>query len=238
MRPETTIKLKRIIKEEIRSVLEVIDPRQSALDDLSKKIGVQGISGRNRFRVPGSDKLPEKRTDVNYRDVNKPSIFLPSITSSGTTGIYSKEDANNWVDEFVKLFGAPKFIVSGEKIEVENPKFEAHRELYAPAIQKDKGYEPKNEEFKRMQELAGISENEGGNTHRSKVDWYYINEDSDYPGPKGRAIPVAAGYEDPTRFKGTELYIPAETEGYVEGNSFFDEEGNDVLFDKQYFEEI
>jgi hypothetical protein len=48
---------------------------------------------RNRFRVPGSDKLPEKRTDVNYRDVNKPSIFLPSITSSGTTGIYSKEDA-------------------------------------------------------------------------------------------------------------------------------------------------
>jgi hypothetical protein len=161
MRPETTIKLKRIIKEEIRSILEVTDPRQLALDDLSKKIGVQGISGRNRFRVPGSDKLPEKRTDVNYRDINKPSISLPSITSSGTTGIYSKEDADNWVDEFVKLFGAPKFIVSGEKIEVENPKFKAHRELYAPAIQKDKGYEPKNEEFKRMQELAGISENEG-----------------------------------------------------------------------------
>ena len=316
MRPETTIKLRRIIKEEIRSaikegVLGAEDAENQFMKNLIDK--AEGKLSRsekgNRFRVPGSDKLPEKRTDVNYRDDNKPSISLPSITSSGTTRIYSKEDADNWVDEFVKLFGAPKFIVSGEKIEVENPKFKAHRELYAPAIQKDKGYEPKNEEFKRMQELAGIvSENEGGfpseneikeksktggwvtiskngvnydvnytvssyndnemsfgvylsgesedseqveefttynglsnwfnNTHRSKVDWYYVNEDSDYPGPKGRVIPVAAGYEDPTRFEGTELYIPAETEGYVEGTSFFDEEGNDVPFDEQYFEKI
>ena len=245
MKPETNIKLRRIIKEEIRSalkegVLGAEDVDNRIAQGLKHMAGIEPSKNpnQNKFRVPGSDKLPEKRTDVNYRDINKPSISLPSITSSGTTKIYSKEDANNWIDEFYKLFGTPKFIVSGEKIEVENPKFKAHRELYAPAIQKDKGYEPKNEEFKRMQELAGISENEDGNTHRSKVDWYYVNEDSDYPGPKGRVIPVAAGYEDPTRFKGTELYIPAETEGYKEGNSFFDEEGNDVLFDEQYFEKI
>lgn len=99
-----------------------------------------------------------------------------------------------------------------------------------------------NEEFKRMQKLAGlITENNDNSytpTHRSKVDWYYVNEDSDYPGPKGRVVPIAAGYKDPRNFNGTELYIPAESMGWVNGTKFEDEEGNDVPFLEKYFEKI
>jgi len=99
-----------------------------------------------------------------------------------------------------------------------------------------------NEEFKRMQKLAGlITENNDNSytpTHRSKVDWYYVNEDSNYPGPKGRVVPIAAGYEDPRNFDGTELYIPAESIGWVNDNKFEDEEGNDVPFLEKYFEKI
>jgi hypothetical protein len=143
--------LKQIIKEEIYKVLEVIDPRQSALDDfgtkIKKELGIKDREpgpSRNKFRsgvekLPNYNILPEKRVDINYRDNNKPSIYLPSITSNGTTGIYSKEDAKNWVDEFTRLFGAPEFIVTGEKVEVKNPKYTEKQGLFRKALDSTQG---------------------------------------------------------------------------------------------------
>ena len=137
--------LKQIIKEEIRKVLEVTDPRQSALDDLGTRIKKElGIEDRepgrsqNRFRVeklPNYDMLPEKRTDVKWADNNKISIFLPSISGNGVTGIYSKQDVDAYTEEFKKAFGEfPKFIVTGEKVEIGNPKFSEKQDLYKKAM--------------------------------------------------------------------------------------------------------
>ena len=88
--------------------------------------------------------------------------------------------------------------------------------------------------------------------YKSKVDWYYIEDSSDYPGPKGRVVPydeeIETGYDDPKGFedeegnivpyKGTELYIPKGTKGNKEGNSFVTDEGNDVPFEEKYFEQL
>ena len=97
-------------------------------------------------------------------------------------------------------------------------------------------------DFKRMQKLAGIITESQLNedkkpTHISKVDWYYIDHSSDYPGPKGRVVPNAEGFDSPGEHNGTELYIRKGTKGYVDGNRFEDEEGNDVPFEKEYFTE-
>jgi len=132
--------LKQIIKEEVRKVLEITDPRQLALDDLGKDIGIQGTSGRslNRFRVeklPNYDMLPEKRTDVKWADNNKISVFLPSISGNGVTGIYSKQDVDAYVEEFKKAFGeSPKFVVTGEKVEIGNDKFAQKQDLFRKAM--------------------------------------------------------------------------------------------------------
>ena len=75
--------------------------------------------------------------------------------------------------------------------------------------------------------------------YESLVSWYYIENSSNYPGPKGRVIPDAEGYDDPSEYEGTELYIPKGTKGYKEyaGNTshFTDYEGNSVPFKKEYF---
>ena len=91
-----------------------------------------------------------------------------------------------------------------------------------------------SEEFKRMQKLAGII-NEAS-TFTSKVDWYYVNDNSDYPGPKGRVVPDDEGY-DVSQYEGTELYMPKGTKGYVEGDNFINDEGSNVPFEPEYFEE-
>lgn len=132
--------LKHIIKEEIRSILEEQDPSQTALDTIAKSIGVKGISGpsKNKFRetkLPNYDMLPEKRTDVNYSDNKKVSIFLPSISGNGTTRIYSKQDVAAYIEEFKKAFGEfPQFVVTGEKVEIGNPKFAEKQELFRKAM--------------------------------------------------------------------------------------------------------
>ena len=134
--------LKQIIKEEVRSILEIEDPSQTALDTIARSIGVKGISGpsKNKFRnsetkLPNYDMLPEKRTDVNYADNNKISIFLPSISGNGTTGIYSKQDVDTYVEEFKKAFGeSPKFVVTGEKVEIGNDKFAQKQDLFRKAM--------------------------------------------------------------------------------------------------------
>ena len=104
-----------------------------------------------------------------------------------------------------------------------------------------------NKEFYKMQKLAGLItenqfnqliENESKPTHKSKVDWYYINDDSDYPGPKGRTVPNAEGFDNPKEYEGTELYIAKGTKGYVSSNRFEDEDGNDVGYKAEYFEKI
>ena len=104
-----------------------------------------------------------------------------------------------------------------------------------------------NKDFLKMQKLAGIitegqfrtlAENTDKPTHKSKVNWYYINDNSDYPGPKGRTVPDAEGFDNPKKYKGTELYIKKGTKGWVDGHKFEDEEGNDVEYISDYFDEI
>ena len=103
-----------------------------------------------------------------------------------------------------------------------------------------------NKEFLKMQKIAGLitenqyrqlTENTDKPTHMSKVDWYYIGNNSDYPGPKGRAVPKAKGYDDPSTFEDTELYISVGTEGWVDGDDFMDEEENRVPYKgfEEYF---
>jgi hypothetical protein len=100
-----------------------------------------------------------------------------------------------------------------------------------------------SEEFKRMQELAGIITempkiaNPVISTYISKVDWYYVDEYSDYPDPamRGGVVPDAEEYDSPEEYEGAELYIPKGTTGQVEDDKFVDEEGNDVPFIPEYF---
>lgn len=73
-------------------------------------------------------------------------------------------------------------------------------------------------------------------TYKSLVNWYYIEDWSDYPGPKSRVVPDVEGYDNPGDYDGTELYIPQGTLGNKKGNKFMDEEGNDVPFNNEYFE--
>ena len=86
-----------------------------------------------------------------------------------------------------------------------------------------------NKEFLKMQKTAGIitenqynqkvkALNEETAIYTSKVDWYYIEEYSDYPGPKGRVVPDAPGYDNPKEYEGTELYIAKGTQGLVRNN--------------------
>jgi hypothetical protein len=83
-----------------------------------------------------------------------------------------------------------------------------------------------------------LTENKSKPSHKSKVDWYYINDDSDYPGPKGRTVPNAKGFDNPKEYKKTELYIKKGTKGYVNGSKFEDEDGNDVQYKAEYFEKL
>ena len=105
-----------------------------------------------------------------------------------------------------------------------------------------------SKEFLKMQKLAGlITENQYNKKvkvlnekkaiYTSKVDWYYIEEYSDYPGPKGRVVPDALGYDNPKEYKGTELYIAKGTQGLVYNNQFeVEKSGNTVPFESKYFE--
>ena len=90
--------------------------------------------------------------------------------------------------------------------------------------------------------VKALAENKSKPTHRSNVDWYYVEEYSDYPGPKGRTVPNARGYDDPTGYDGTELYVPEGTVGYIDGDRFIvasgKREGNDVEYKAEYFDEI
>ena len=128
MRPETTIKLKRIIKEEIRSVLKEQDPSQTALYAMAKDMGVEPTSGpsKNKFivdKLPNYSMLPDLRKDIDYK--KRIAVYLPSVDGGiSTSALHSKEDIKNWMDKFKETFGeAPKFEVSGEEVKVTNPKF-------------------------------------------------------------------------------------------------------------------
>ena len=87
-----------------------------------------------------------------------------------------------------------------------------------------------------------LAENESKPTHKSTVDWYYIEDNSDYPGPKKRTVPVAKGFDNPKKYKGTELYVKKEDKGYVKDDKFTvasgEREGNDVEYKAEHFEKI
>jgi hypothetical protein len=90
--------------------------------------------------------------------------------------------------------------------------------------------------------VKALTENESKPTHKSNVDWYYVEEYSDYPGPKGRTVPNAREYDDPTGYDGTELYVPEGTVGYIKDGKFIvasgKREGNDVEYKAEYFDKI
>lgn len=103
-----------------------------------------------------------------------------------------------------------------------------------------------NREFLKMRKIAGLItenqyrqliENTDNPTHMSKVDWYYIGNASDYPGPKGRVVPKIKGHDDPSQFEDTELYISVGTEGWIDRDDFMDEEENRVPYTgyEEYF---
>jgi hypothetical protein len=133
MRPETTIKLKRIIKEEIRSaikegVLGDEDAENKFKNNLVKMAGGVLSTGpsKNKFivdKLPNYSMLPDLRKDIDYK--KRIAVYLPSVDGGiSTSALYSKEDIKNWMDKFKETFGeAPKFEVSGEEVKVTNPKF-------------------------------------------------------------------------------------------------------------------
>ena len=84
-----------------------------------------------------------------------------------------------------------------------------------------------NEEFKRMQKLAGII-NEAS-TFTSKVDWYLNTKNGD-------VMPDVEG-DDLDQDEEFMLYIDKGTKGYVEGDNFINDEGSNVPFEPEYFEE-
>jgi hypothetical protein len=84
-----------------------------------------------------------------------------------------------------------------------------------------------NEEFKRMQKLAGII-NEAS-TFISKVDWYLNTKN-------GEIMPDVEG-DDLDQDEEFMLYIDKGTKGYVKDGNFISDEGSNVPFESEYFKE-
>jgi predicted hydrocarbon binding protein len=84
--------LKQIIKEEIRKVLEVEDPSQTALDNIGRDLGVKGISGssKNKFRTEPK----EQEYEVGYW----------AYTNYGPEGMTTKVMATSEKDALEKAF--------------------------------------------------------------------------------------------------------------------------------------
>jgi hypothetical protein len=79
--------------------------------------------------------------------------------------------------------------------------------------------------------VKALAENESKPTHKSKVDWYYVTDSAH---KSGAAVAHDPKYDAP---KG-DLYIEKGTKGWVSGNKFEDEEGNDVEYKAEYFEKL
>ena len=147
------------------------------------------------------------------------AIKLPFVDSSGDNAngtilaISTYQDNKKAIDKAIKDGGWEQQTDSSKE------------ELTWYKIQTPDGIEwLDNEELEGIPDEGGLEdEDEGGDEdgrYRSDVDWYYVDENSNYPGPKGRVIPVAAGYEDPRNFDGTELYIAKGTTGNKIGDKF------------------
>jgi hypothetical protein len=144
MRPETTIKLKRIIKEEIRSaikegVLGDEDAENQFMKNLISK--AEGELSRsktgNQFKVdklPNYSMLPDLRKDIDYK--KRIAVYLPNVGGGiSTSALYSKEDVKNWMDKFKETFGeSPNFEVSGKEVKVTNPKFIERQDMSKNAM--------------------------------------------------------------------------------------------------------
>jgi len=105
-----------------------------------------------------------------------------------------------------------------------------------------------NREFLKMQKIAGLitenqyrqlTENTDEPTHMSRIDWYYVGPNSGYPGTQkdGRVVPKTRGYDDPSKYEDTNIYIKVGTEGWIDGEWFVDEEENRVPYTgyEEYF---
>ena len=96
-------KLKQIIKEELKNILEAEDPIQtafrSALNKSGTKLSKEPSSNKMALsleQLPGYNELPEKQEDKTNK-----SILLPSIDDANASNqVFSKEAAQNWAETF------------------------------------------------------------------------------------------------------------------------------------------
>ena len=127
--------LQKLIKEEIRNILENEDPTNVGM---KKAIGFQEPTGPRKTRIvsslsnlPGYDNLPEARKDVDWS--NRISIYLPSLMNPGEamSEMLSKEEVNNWITEFKEKFKEyPNFEINGKEISLKNEKYKQVAKSY------------------------------------------------------------------------------------------------------------
>jgi hypothetical protein len=114
--------LKKLIKEEIKSVLEAEDPSMSGL---KKAMGFEKSSGEgNKMGLP-LEKLPGYDTLDNGGQIMLPDTSDPDASVM----ISSKDRAKEWLDTFMKKYGVEgntvrfKTIVKGKYDVINSKKF-------------------------------------------------------------------------------------------------------------------
>jgi hypothetical protein len=177
--------------------------------------------------------ITKKIKDLTWEDVE--GLALPTKTASIFTNMKLRHNLDSW-----------KKALSEKEQELEVT-IDKSNKMWSDQVKIEKLTQSDPMGFQadidaKKGKRFGLDENESKPTHRSNVDWYYIEEYSDYPGLKGGTVPNTHGYADPTGYDGTELYVPEGTVGYVSGNKFIvtsgKREGNDVEYKAEYFDEI
>ena len=58
----------------------------------------------SKEQLPGYENLPDNRSGVNWNEIgNRLVIYVPSVDSDGRTGIFSKEDLEEYIEDFKKF---------------------------------------------------------------------------------------------------------------------------------------
>lgn len=102
--------LKQLIREEIKNALEGVN------DDIEAKFSKMVMGDKPKTSGPGNRMMFSLETLPGYTDlaatrkeadmIGGPKISLPSIDDSNSyTTIFSKADAQEWVDGFTRKFG-------------------------------------------------------------------------------------------------------------------------------------
>ena len=120
--------LKAIIKEEIAKMYGNDDAIQRSVNKIfGTKSGKENILGLPLERLEDYNRLPDTKSEADLSSRNY--MYLPSVTKpDAETQIYSKEQAQEWVRDFMNKFGAEDDIVRIANGQVTNsPKFDEFR---------------------------------------------------------------------------------------------------------------